>query len=262
MKRKRCLAVLLLLSILLSMFPLPMASAEIMDERETTQESSRNEHETEGTYDGTSVTYGGIRYEIQDDGLYRNGVKAENGNITWVTLHGDTLFRSQVDNDQTDIYRKDLLSGDKAVFYHLFVPVESFDVSGDDLYYLFNGEIVKVNATTDEEVTLLSDHSYRGFVVDEFGNIESIPTHGSASEDGIDVTYGDSASFDGDCQCEGDPDYDEPSYPILLSASNEDIFSLSCASFIENKTNREYVEFMLRYYYSTEAKISETLRIR
>ena len=37
-------------------------------------------------------------------------------------------------------------------------------------YYLFHGEIVKVDTTTDEEITILVDHSYRGFVVDEQWN--------------------------------------------------------------------------------------------
>ena len=127
---------------------------------------------------GFSVTYNGVRYTVRDGSLYQDSTKIVDGNVTWTVLHSHTLYWSQVSDTGSDICSKNLVSGEESDFYHVFASVEAFDICGDSLYYLHNGEIVCVSISTNEETTLFIDHSYKGFFIDDAGNIHASNQNG------------------------------------------------------------------------------------
>lgn len=148
---------LLTVSMLLSALPLSaFAENEILDTEaaEATQEETIDESKI-----GVEVEIGNDLYTIQEDGLYvskdfgRDTLLA-GGEITWVIERDGALYWSKIEGYNADIYRLNLENGNETILARVFAPATAFDVEGDFVYYLYNGEISKVNVLTGEEVSM------------------------------------------------------------------------------------------------------------
>ena len=192
--QKRVMSLFLVFCILLTILP-PPALAAGMDSAETeedmelvdepiseidmeaealeTPDSTIAVQSDESMDIGSSVTYNGVHYVVRNGSLYQGNEKIIADDVTWIVLHGNALYWSKKVDTGSDICRKGLMSDKETVYYHTFTSVEAFDIGEDSLYYLCNGEIVRVNTLTNEEVTLFIDHSYKGFFVDEAGIIHA-----------------------------------------------------------------------------------------
>ena len=205
--QKRVMSLFLVFCILLTILPPPalaagMDSAETEEDMELVDERvSEIDMETEASetpdsiiavqFDesmdiGSSVTCNGVHYVVRNRSLYQGNEKIIADDVTWIVLHGNALYWSKKVDTGADIYRKDLISDKETVYYHAFTSVEAFDIYGDSLYYLCNGEMVQADVLSGEERTLFIDHSYIGFYLDEGGNIQGLsafPENVSVAED-------------------------------------------------------------------------------
>ena len=123
---------------------------------------------------GTVATYGEDTFTIWNGDLYYGYEKAETGEITWVICREDTLFWSKLEGDETNIHYRQLPSGHEGILYHAPSQVESFDVVADELYYLHDGSLIRVNLDSDESSIVSSGNFEQGFYFTPQGNIEYI----------------------------------------------------------------------------------------
>ena len=139
---------------------------------EGTVETLNDSYESEqGLCIGKEVEYGNDLYSIKEDGLYVSknygrDVLMDEGTITWVIENNGVLYWSKLDEYNTDIYRMNLSGDSNTILVRLFVPIEAFDVVGDDIYYLYNGEITLLNVLSNEE-TSMGLYDCQGFYIDD-----------------------------------------------------------------------------------------------
>ena len=149
---------------------------EVLDDDGVKESGTEEPLEEEVANHGYRAVYGDLVYSIVDECLYCGNERMDSLQVTWLVLRDDVLYWSHVydKGTDTDIIRMNLKTGNQTVFYHLFCPVDSFDVVCNDLYFLYNGEIVKVNVLDGEEETLFMNRSFAGFWIDTEDNIQSI----------------------------------------------------------------------------------------
>lgn len=196
---KRFLSVILTVAMLVSMFSVPVIAAEdeaspvIIDEdlaesedevltEETADteieiaELTENVEEAVESIDGEvcalpdnygyEVVHGNDTYYIEERNLLYSSNNSRpqtiNCDVTWVIEENGDVYYSKLDEYNTYIYRV----GSEEEIVKVFCPVVSFDIDNEFVYYLYNGEIVKLNSITMEETTVLSDDAIRFFYYD------------------------------------------------------------------------------------------------
>ena len=238
---KKIISMLLTVSMLLSALPFSaFAENEIIDTEVVTETQEETIDESKI---GTEVEIGNDLYSIQEDGLYvskdfgRDTLLA-GGEITWVIEHDGALYWSKIEGYNADIYRLNLENGNETILTRVFAPATAFDVEGDFVYYLYNGEISKVNVLTGEEVSM-GMYNCDGFYLDE-GNIIKLNQ------------YNDSGS---------DPDYLGDSIAEIMAEENCYLgqCSVKNLSFISNTTRKKQLENRIKQYILTNNTIEDDL---
>ena len=154
---KKIISMLLTVSMLLSVLPLSaFAENEILDTEVVTETQEETFDESKI---GSEVEIGNDLYSIQEDGLYVSkdfgrDTLLSSGEITWVIERDGALYWSKIEGYNADIYRFNLENGNETILARVFAPATAFDVDGDFVYYLYNGEISKANVLTGEEVSM------------------------------------------------------------------------------------------------------------
>ena len=154
---KKIISMLLTVSMLLSALPLSVLAENESEELTVTEEIA--EETVDESKIGAQVEYGNDLYSIQKDGLYVSkdfgrDTLLVGGEITWVIERDGVLYWSKIEGYNADIYRLNLENGNETILTRVFAPATAFDVEGDFVYYLYNGEISKVNVLTGEEVSM------------------------------------------------------------------------------------------------------------
>ena len=195
---------------------------------------------------GTVATYGENIFTIWNGDLYCSDQKIVIGEITWVIRHEDTLFWSKLEGDEANIYYRHLPSGHEGILYHAPCQVESFDVVADELYYLHNGSIIRVNLNSNENSVVSSGNFEQGFYVTPQGNIAY-----------VEKSYADLFP---ETQ-EDDSGYQELWIPEFWDG-NATLFGDGAVSadFISNSSKRQYIESAIDYYLTTYSTLTQTLR--
>ncbi len=129
-----------------------------------------------GAY-GKEVDCGGDGFFIMDGVLYRTGAEDASAivarDVTWLVAKGGVLYYAKTVGYNTDIHTFEPKTGDDSVLVRVFVPVEAFDVYGNDVYYLYNGEVAKVNTVTGEDATVCFDPTMTAFYVEDGDVVEA-----------------------------------------------------------------------------------------
>lgn len=136
---------------------------------------------------GYQVSYEGKNYAIENGVLLCDGETMDE-NVSWLVLRDEALYWAANTVRGCDIKRLNLESKTETVYYHTYCPIDSFDITGNVLYYLFNGEMVKINILSNEEESLLFDSSFVGFWIDDELNIRrSVPFSDNRTEKDLSV---------------------------------------------------------------------------
>lgn len=186
---KRLISALLTLAMLCSVIP-TIAFAENGETQEgAVQEAQQDQEAKEGL--GIEAEIDNTLYYIEDGTLFASENSARpyevDTNVSWVIAKNGSLYWSKIDeHNTTEIYST--ITGENEVFAKVFVPVEAFDVNEDELYYLYNGEIDKLNVTTSEEETVINDKSIKSFYLNNSQVfIFNEKTNGLTMNEGIDL---------------------------------------------------------------------------
>lgn len=182
---KRIISMLIAVSMLLSAVTFSVFAQTEAEEQEVIEEVA--EVTVDESKIGVEVEYGNDLYSIKDDGLYvskdfgRDTLMAS-GEITWVIEREGALYWSKIEGYNADIYRLNLENGNETILTRVFVPTTAFDVEGDFVYYLYNGEISKINVLTGEEVSM-GMYDCDGFYLDNNSNISLLKMVNSINVD-------------------------------------------------------------------------------
>lgn len=170
---KKLISMLLAVTMLISFLPtisFAENDTEVLGEATTeATESQTDLTAEEEQYIGNTVNLGSDMYTLQDGEVYVSknygrDTKLVDGEITWLVEDNGFVYWSKLgEHNTTDIVKYDPATGEESVLVHLFVPVEAFDVAGDEVYYLYNGEIVKNNVTSGNEEIVMVDKNIGAF---------------------------------------------------------------------------------------------------
>lgn len=138
-----------------------------------------NEVQTEGTTEfdeskiGVEVTIGDSMYYIEEGNLLLSvdyaRPKTIDTDVFWVVEDAGNVYYSKHSGNNTYVYKV----GDDQEFAKLFYPVECFDVDGEEVYHLWNGDVAKQNVNTNEEIILFTNKNACKFYLNE-GNVHFI----------------------------------------------------------------------------------------
>ena len=176
---KKLISMLLIIAMLMSIVPtISFAENDAVITEATEQQTELTAEEEQ--YIGNTVNLGNDMYSLQDGEVYVSknygrDTKLAEGEITWLVEDNGIVYWSKLgEHNTTDIVKYDPVTGEESVLVHLFVPVEAFDVAGDEVYYLYNGEIVKNNITTGNEEIVMVNKKVNRFYIDVNGGISAL----------------------------------------------------------------------------------------
>ena len=175
---RKFLSMSLAIVMLVSMLPMSvLATEEIVADTEILEEVS----EIPENY-GTEVAIGSDLYYIEDgELLYSSNYgrpQTINTEGTWVIEERGCVYYSKLDGYNTYIYK----IGEETEIAKIFCPVEAFDVSGDEIYYLYNGEIIKNNVVSGNEEIVMVDKNVSAFYLNGTTISSFIPMNNAMSE--------------------------------------------------------------------------------
>lgn len=187
---KKFLSAMLAITILVTMLPTSvLATEEAMPNVESSAEETTSEMEiaTEDitTDDEIPEENTGVSEDIEISENYGKEVSVdsctysiEEGNllylpssgrpqtvsrdVTWVIEEGGIVYYSKLDGNNTYIYKM----GEDTEITKIFCPVDCFDVYGDDVYYSYDGEVVKVNVKDNSQRVIYKDKNIDVFCYD------------------------------------------------------------------------------------------------
>ncbi|MGM9550979.1 MAG: cohesin domain-containing protein [Clostridia bacterium] len=179
---KEILTLLLAITMLLSTMNVTVFSESAnLDPTDTemTVKGSTSKVQDDNQYIGQRAVCNYDTYVLHDGNLYVSkadgqDILVENGEISWVIAKGNTLYWAKIEGYNTAVYKSDAHSENKEVFARIFVPIEAFDILEDNIYYLYNGVIIKQSITTGEEETVFVDKTLEGFYLDDNGDIKEV----------------------------------------------------------------------------------------
>lgn len=154
---KKFISVLLAAAMLFSTMPMIGFAEEENAPNESAAETTVSKEEMPGL--GTEATIGDVVFYIEDGTLLRSENNARpqtvDTYVSWVIAREGEIYWSKLEEHNTStVYFCSASETSGEVLKKVFAPIEAFDVSGEDLYYLYNGEIVKVNTQNDEEYSV------------------------------------------------------------------------------------------------------------
>ena len=131
---------------------LPM-SAFATEDVATSPEVSGEANEIPENY-GTEVTLGNDIYYIeQGEFLYSSNnsrPRLIDEEVTWVIEDGGDVYYSKLDGHNTYIYKV----GVETEVAKLFCPIECFDIYNNEIYYLYNGEVIRLDTDSLNEIVI------------------------------------------------------------------------------------------------------------
>lgn len=153
---KKFISALLATVMLFSTIPM-IGLAEETAPNESAAETNVSQEEMPGL--GTEASIGDTVFYIEDGSLLRSKNNARpqtvDTDVSWVIARDSKIYWLKLEEHNTStVYFCNASETSGEALQKVFVPVEAFDISGEELYYLYNGEIVKVNMQTGKEETV------------------------------------------------------------------------------------------------------------
>lgn len=192
---KRLISTLLVTAMLISALPTLVFADEENNFTENAVETTAEE--MPGL--GSEATIGNVVFYIEDGTLFRSENNARpktvDENVSWIIEDNNKFYWSKLEEHSTSsIYFCSANDITGEVLTKLFVPVEAFDIDGNDLYYLYNGEIVKSNMVSGKEEVVLLDKSIRAFYFDG-DSIKEVSSKGMSNDEKTQLLSFDGISY-------------------------------------------------------------------
>ena len=154
---KKLISALLATVMLFSALPMTGFAEEENAPNDSVAETTASQEEMPGL--GTEASIGNTVFYIEDGNLLRSQNNSRpqtvDDSVSWVIVRDNKIYWSKLEEHNTStVYFCNATDTAGEAFQKVFVPVEAFDVSGDELYYLYNGEIVMVNTQTGKEESM------------------------------------------------------------------------------------------------------------
>lgn len=172
---KRLISALLATAMLISALP----TLVFADEENNFMENAVETTAEEMPGLGSEATIGNVVFYIEDGTLFRSENNARpktvDENVSWIIEDNNKFYWSKLEEHSTSsIYFCSAKDTTGEVLTKLFVPVEAFDIDGNDLYYLYNGEIVKLNLETKKEENVAINKKIKSFYLNKDNSIQFI----------------------------------------------------------------------------------------
>ncbi len=153
---KKFISALLATVMLFSTIPM-IGLAEETAPNESAAETNVSQEEMPGL--GTEASIGDTVFYIEEGSLLRSHDSARpqtvDTDVSWVIARDSKIYWSKLEEHNTStVYFCNASDTSGEALQKVFVPIEAFDISGEELYYLYNCEIVKVNMQTGKEETV------------------------------------------------------------------------------------------------------------